>query len=99
MRSDTELLDFLQALMTRREYQNAVRPSEPVGADLHITDTRVSLYLRDLCGRVTAEGRGTTIREALDEAATQVATGKDDAVRRTPRIARTAAPTKGGTDG
>jgi hypothetical protein len=84
--SDAERLDFLDALMSRREYQNSVRPSEPVGADLHITHNRISLYLRDLCGRVTAEGQGSDIRACLDAAMAQVRDGKDDAVRRTPRL-------------
>lgn len=86
--TDTERIDFLQSLMTRTEYQNARRPSEPLGADMHFNaHSSVSLYLRDLCGQVSAYGNGTSVRECIDMAAAQVASGKDDAVRRTPRIA------------
>lgn len=88
---DRARMDFLESLMSRREYQNARRPSEGVGADMHFNDTWVSLYLRDLCGVVTAEGQGTSVRACIDAAMAAVAEGKDDAVRKTPRIQRRSA--------
>lgn len=85
--TDKERIDFLESLLTRAEYQNARRPNEPLGADMHFNGGRgASLYLRDLCAVVTAEGSGATVRECIDRTIEQVLAGKDDAVRKSPRI-------------
>jgi hypothetical protein len=67
--TDSERLDWMDALSTRTEYQNKRVPRRHVSSDFHFDYNEANLYIRNQEGRCIACGRGT-VREAIDMAAT-----------------------------
>jgi hypothetical protein len=65
--TDSERLDYLDWLMTRREFQNSRRPEEPVSSDMHFASHLCAIYARTLTGRIAGSGSGKTVREAIDK--------------------------------
>lgn len=65
--TDSERLDYLDWLMTRKEFQNSRRPEEPVPSDMHFASHLCAIYARTLTGRIAGSGSGKTVREAIDK--------------------------------
>jgi len=68
LRQDAARLDYLESLLKRTEHQNSRRPNEPVNSDMHFTDRRCSLYLRNMFGHCVTTGSGESVRAAIDAA-------------------------------
>ena len=65
--TDSERLDYLDWMMTRKEFQNSSRPEEPVGSDMHFSSGMCAIYARTLTGMAVWSGSGKTVREAIDK--------------------------------
>jgi hypothetical protein len=65
--TDSKRLDYLDWLMTRKEFQNSRRPEEPVSSDMHFANHLCAVYARTLTGMIAGSGSGKNVREAIDK--------------------------------
>ncbi len=65
--NDKQRLDKLDALMERTAYVNKKVTKMSLSTDIHIRDSVVTIYLRNMYGGIEEMGTGKTIREAIDE--------------------------------